>query len=74
MSPPKVQTTSAGTGVSISVSVANDKSDVTSVARGFLSSLRNEINVAAAASADSMTKYHLQDVSKRIDNALNPKD
>ena len=74
LSPPKVQTTSAGTGASISVSVANDKSDVTSVARGFLSSLRNEINVAAAASADSMTKYHLQDVSKRIDNALNPKD
>ena len=52
----------------------NDKSDMRSVIRAHLTTLRNEINVAAAVIADPMTKYHLQDVSKRIDKALNPKD
>jgi len=51
-----------------------DKSDVKSVIRAHLSSLRNEINTATAGITDPMSKYHLQDVAKRIDNALNPKD
>jgi hypothetical protein len=61
-------------GITIITSGFNDKSDVKSVVRAHLASLRTEINAAAAASTDAMTKYHLQDVSKRIDNALNPKD
>lgn len=51
-----------------------DKSDIKSVVRAHLTSLRTEIAAAAAGTADSMTKYHLQDLAKRIDNALNPKD
>jgi hypothetical protein len=39
-----------------------------------LASLRSEINAGASVIADPMTKYHLQDLSKRIDKALNPKD
>jgi hypothetical protein len=49
-----------------------DKSDIKSVVRAHLTTLRAEINAAAAGTSDPMTKYHLQDVSKRIDNALNP--
>ncbi len=61
-------------GLTITTSSGNDKSDVLSVVRAHLASLRNEINAAAAGIADPMSKYHLQDVSKRIDKALNPKD
>jgi hypothetical protein len=39
-----------------------------------LAALKNEINAASAGIADPMSKYHLQDVLKRIDKALNPKD
>lgn len=49
-----------------------DKTDIKSVARGHLTALRNEINSAAAVITDPMSRYHLQDISKRIDNALNP--
>jgi len=72
INPPKVQAASGG--ATVTVSSSNDKSDVISVVRGFLSSLRIEANAAAATSTDAMTKYHLQDVSRRIDNALNPKN
>ncbi|HEX6191846.1 MAG TPA: zinc-dependent metalloprotease, partial [Chitinophagaceae bacterium] len=69
---------SAGGGLVISfgqVSVVNtDKSDIKSVVRAHLSQLRTEIAAAAGSSTDLMTKYHLQDVAKRIDIALNPKD
>ncbi len=51
----------------------NDKSDISSVIRAHLTSLRNEVNAAATVIADLMSKYHLQDVLKRIDKALNPK-
>jgi hypothetical protein len=54
--------------------VNNEKSDVKSVVMAHLAALRTEMNSAAAAIADPMTKYHLQDVSKRIDKALNSKD
>ncbi|MBC7872891.1 MAG: zinc-dependent metalloprotease [Ferruginibacter sp.] len=60
--------------ITINTSSMNDKSDVKSVVRAHLSTLRSEINAAAAGTTDQMTRFHLQDVSKRIDNALNPKD
>ena len=50
-----------------------DKSDIKSVVRAHLTSLRNEINANASSMPDPMSRYHLQDVSKRIENALNPK-
>ena len=51
-----------------------DKSDIISVARAQLVSLRNEIRAAIPAMPDTMSRYHLQDVLTRIDDALNPKD
>ena len=71
--PPK-PTTASVNGFTITTSSSADKSDVSSVLRGHLTSLKSEINTAAAGTADMMTKYHLQDLSKRIDNALNAKD
>ncbi|MCB0777070.1 MAG: zinc-dependent metalloprotease, partial [Chitinophagaceae bacterium] len=53
--------------------VMTDKTDILSVVRAHLSALRSEINAAAAGTADKMSKYHLQDLSKRIDDILNPK-
>ncbi|HEX7903537.1 MAG TPA: zinc-dependent metalloprotease [Chitinophagaceae bacterium] len=55
-------------------SVNVDKSDIKSVVRAHLASLRSEVLTAAAGTTDQMSKYHLQDVAKRIDKALNPKD
>jgi hypothetical protein len=49
------------------------KTDVTSVVRAQLASLRSEASAAAAGSTDNMTKYHLQDVAERIKRALDPK-
>ncbi|HEY1871179.1 MAG TPA: hypothetical protein VGG71_08980, partial [Chitinophagaceae bacterium] len=51
----------------------NDKSDIKSVVRAQLVSLRAEIKAALPGMTDEMSKYHLQDVVTRIDNALNPK-
>ena len=53
---------------------SNDKSDIRSVVRAHLSSLRNEVKAASAAVTDPMSRYHLQDIGVRIDKALNPKD
>jgi hypothetical protein len=51
-----------------------DKSDIKSVVRAHLTSLRNEIRAATPTIQDDMSRYHLQDVVTRIDDALNPKD
>ncbi len=62
-----------GGGFNVNPSVNVDKSDIKSFVRAHLTSLRSEINSAAAAMSDPMSKYHLQDVAKRIDEALDPK-
>lgn len=49
------------------------KSDVISVARGHLVALRTDINAALPGTADKMSRYHLQDVVTRINQALEPK-
>jgi hypothetical protein len=54
--------------------VSADRSDIKSVVRAHLTTLRAEVAAAAIGTADTMSKYHLQDVLKRIDKALNPKD
>lgn len=72
---PASSASSAGPGITISISSgSNDKADFISVVRAHLESLRREIIAASALIPDAMTKFHLQDVSKRIDKALNPKD
>jgi hypothetical protein len=51
-----------------------DKSDIKSVVRAHLVLLRNEIRSAIPSIQDDMSRYHLQDVITRIDDALNPRD
>jgi Met-zincin/Domain of unknown function (DUF5117)/Domain of unknown function (DUF5118) len=48
-------------------------SDIISVAKGTLRTLRTDIKAALPLIADKMTRYHLQDVVDRIDQALDPK-
>ena len=67
-------TINLGGGFNLAPSVNTDKSDIKSLVRAHLTSLRAEVNAAAAAITDPMSKYHLQDVAKRIDEALNPKN
>jgi len=54
--------------------LSSDKSDIKSLVRAHLVSLRNEIKASIPGTTDDMSRYHLQDVATRIDNALNPKD
>jgi hypothetical protein len=51
-----------------------DKSDIRSVVRAHLTTLRNEIRTGSNTISDPMSRYHLQDLAVRLDNALNPKD
>jgi len=62
-----------GGGFNLGPSVNTDKSDIKSLVRAHLTSLKAEVTAAAAGIADPMSRYHLQDVAKRIDEALNPK-
>jgi hypothetical protein len=62
-----------GGGFNLGPSVNTDKSDIKSLVRAHLTSLKAEVTAAASAIADPMSKYHLQDIAKRIDEALNPK-
>ncbi|WP_353723182.1 zinc-dependent metalloprotease [Dyadobacter sp. 676] len=54
-------------------SVELEKTDLPSIARAHLESLRVTVNAAVAKSTDKNTRYHLQDVSQRIRQALDPK-
>jgi len=54
------------------MAVDAEKTDVASVARGHLSELQTAIAQAIPAKSDLLTKYHLQDLSDRIEKALNP--
>ncbi|TXI64050.1 MAG: DUF5117 domain-containing protein [Flavobacterium sp.] len=47
--------------------------DIPSIARGQLNELKNQLKVAAAGSADRLTKFHLNDLVARIENAMKPK-
>jgi hypothetical protein len=47
--------------------------DLPSIARGHLEALLGEIRASLPLITDKMSRYHLQDVAKRIDSALNPK-
>ncbi|MBS1730646.1 MAG: zinc-dependent metalloprotease [Bacteroidetes bacterium] len=47
--------------------------DVSSIVRAHLSSLRSEIVSAIPGTSDKLSKYHLQDLAQRIKVALDPK-
>ena len=49
------------------------KTDLPSLARGHLESMKNEIRAALPNIPDTNGKYHLSDLLQRIDNALNPR-
>jgi len=46
--------------------------DVPSIVRAHLTSLRNDILAAIPGTTDKLSKYHLQDVAERIKRALDP--
>ena len=81
LSPPAASSNSTGVGFSSPFFPASPaspiadpkKSDVISLARAHLVLLQSEINAALPATADKMSRYHLQDVSARIKQALEPK-
>lgn len=53
-------------------SVDLKKTDLPSIVRANLETLKNQIKAALPLTTDKMTKYHLQDVLQRIEIALNP--
>jgi hypothetical protein len=63
-----IQRTSSGSGNSLSAM----QSDVASVVKGELRALNTSIK-AASNQASGVSKYHLEDLSDRIEQALNPK-
>lgn len=72
LSPPV--TTTLAPGLTVTSGGLNDKTDAKSIIRAHLASLRTEMTGAATRSADTLTKYHLQDLADRISKALNPKN
>ncbi|MGB5609677.1 zinc-dependent metalloprotease [Eudoraea sp.] len=52
--------------------INTSQSDIRSVARAELNSLKRNIANAIPRTSDNMSKYHLQDVIARIDQILNP--
>ncbi len=71
---PPAAPTGGGITISFGPPVADlKKSDIISVAKGTLRSLRAEINAALPAYTDRMSRMHLQDLSERIERILNPR-
>jgi hypothetical protein len=62
-------------GITISFGPTLDakKTDIVSVAKGTLRSLKADISAAIPAAPDKLTRYHLQDVMDRIGKILDPK-
>jgi hypothetical protein len=49
------------------------ETDLPSIARGQLISLKNDLKMSSARMTDRMSKYHVLDLISRINEALNPK-
>jgi hypothetical protein len=76
LKPGKVNVQSVPVGITYGFStrvVELEKTDLPSIARAHLESLKTSIQGAATKSTDKITKYHLQDVLQRIRVALDPK-
>jgi hypothetical protein len=59
--------------LSFGPSVDAKKTDIMSVAKGTLRSLKAEVTAAIPTATDRMSRYHLQDVLDRINKILDPK-
>ncbi|MBL7730790.1 MAG: zinc-dependent metalloprotease [Chitinophagaceae bacterium] len=66
-------TIQAAPGISFTVGGLNERSDAKSIIRGYLVSLRAELNAAATRATDTVSKFHFQDLADRIAKALDPK-
>ncbi len=66
---------SFGGGIIISFGPSIDpkKTDIVSIAKGTLRSLKSDISTALPGISDKMTRYHLQDIVDRIGKILDPK-
>ena len=75
VNPPSGPASLGGGGIVIVFGPVTDprKTDIVSVAKGTLRTLRSEILTALPFYNDKMSRYHLQDVSERIDRILNPR-
>ena len=62
-----------GIVISFGPSLDPKKTDIVSVAKGTLRSLKSDISAAIPAASDKMTRYHLQDMVDRIGKILDPK-
>jgi hypothetical protein len=56
-----------------STAVNTSQSDLRSIARAELNTLRNASLNAVGRTSDRMSKYHLQDIAKRIEMILEPR-
>jgi hypothetical protein len=59
--------------ISMGANVNPQNTDIVSVAKGTLRQLKAEINAAIPAYSDKMSRMHLQDLSERINQILNPR-
>ena len=47
--------------------------DIPSIARGQLNELKSQLKIATSTTSDRLTKFHLNDLVARIENAMKPK-
>ena len=76
LKPGKANVQSVPVGITYGFStrvVELEKTDLPSITRAHLESLRSSIQAAIPKTTDKMSKYHLQDLSQRIKSALDPK-
>lgn len=62
-----------GGGITLTFGPDVKKTDISSMVRAHLTSLRSEMVGAAPLIPDTMSRYHLQDLAERIKAALDPK-
>lgn len=70
---PPTGPTGGGIVINFGPVVDPKKSDILSVAKGTLRTLKAEIAAAIPAYTDRMSRMHLQDLNERIDRILNPR-
>jgi len=73
MTAPSEGKKSTSGGYQKSTVINTSQSDIRSIARAELNTLKREAKNAVAKTRDSMSKYHLQDVVERIEAILDPK-
>jgi ribosomal protein S18 acetylase RimI-like enzyme len=71
LAPPTSQNLGGGITISFGTNLRN--TDAASIVKAHLQALRAQINAAIPTTTDKLSKYHLQDVSERIKQALDPK-